>query len=45
MTHGFCVASFSLEVVGVMVMLAGRVLGSAVFCDLKLSGTIKYLTQ
>ena len=29
------VASFSFWVVGVMVMLAGQVLGSAVFCVLK----------
>ena len=37
------VASFSFWVVGVgvMVMLAGQVLGSAVFCVLKISCTIK----
>ena len=39
------VASFFLGVEVVMVMLAGQVLGSAVFCVLKLSCTIKYLTQ
>ena len=39
------VASFSLGVVGVMVMLAEKVLGSAVFCVLKLLCTIKYLTK
>ena len=32
-------------VVGVMVMLAGQLLGSAVFCDFKISCTIKNLTQ
>ena len=35
------VASFSFWVVGVMVMLAGQVLGSAVFYVLKISCTIK----
>ena len=37
------VASFSFCVVGVgvMVMLAGQMLGSAVFCVLKISSTIK----
>ena len=39
------VTSFSLGVVGVMVMLAGQVLGSAVFCVLKISCTIKNLTK
>ena len=39
------VASFSLRVVGVMVMLAVQVLGSAVFCVLKLSCRIKFLTE
>ena len=37
------VTSFSLGVVGVM--LDGQVVGSAVFCVLKSSCTIKYLTQ
>ena len=35
------VAFFSFWVVGMMVMLVGQVLGSAVFCVLKLSCTIK----
>ena len=39
------VTSFSLGLVRVMVLLAGQVLGSAVFCVLKSSCTIKYLTQ
>ena len=34
------VASFSLGMAGVMVMLAGHLLGSAVLCVLKLSCTI-----
>ena len=41
------VVSFSFWVLGVgmMVMLAGQELVSAVFCVLKISGTIKNLTQ
>ena len=39
------VASLSFWVVGVMVMLAEQVLGSAVLCVLKLSRAIKYLAR
>ena len=38
---GISVVINSFWVVGVMVMLAGQVLGSAVFCVLKISCTIK----